>query len=206
MSLVLFVLLVSDSRLRSASAAVAAAAPAGAAAGAAAAAAAEQHVDRIIQETLLLAYALEAAGAAALTLHGRTKDEKGRDTGAADWGVIRRVKQRLQIPGLSERDRETDRYLLLLLLLLLLLFLLLLLLLLLLSCCFLSCCCWSLGAAVSWCCWSLAVAIFCCCCCLLLSIQSWWLVRAAAATAAVAAVSVFNVRGHVVFGVSLSDC
>ncbi|XP_026194539.1 tRNA-dihydrouridine(16/17) synthase [NAD(P)(+)] [Cyclospora cayetanensis] len=77
------------------------------AATAAAAAAAERHLDRTCQDTLLLAYALEAAGAAALTLHGRTKDEKGRDTGEADWGIIRRVKSRLEIPVIANGGVET---------------------------------------------------------------------------------------------------
>ncbi|KAL8274908.1 hypothetical protein Esti_001197 [Eimeria stiedai] len=86
-------------RLRSAAAA--------AAAGAAAAAAAEQQLDRTCQDTLLLAYALEAAGAAALTLHGRTRHEKGGDTGIADWGLVRRVKQRLNIPVIANGGVET---------------------------------------------------------------------------------------------------
>ncbi|KAL8449635.1 hypothetical protein Emed_002890 [Eimeria media] len=77
----------SDARLQS-SAADAAAAPA-----AAAAATAEQQLDRTCQDTLLLAYALEAAGAAALTLHGRTRHEKGADTGTADWGLVRRLAE-----------------------------------------------------------------------------------------------------------------
>ena len=75
-------------------AAAAAAVPA-----AAAVAAAEQQLDRVVQDTLLLARALEACGAAAITIHGRTKNEKGRDTTTADWGLIRRIKQTLQIPG-----------------------------------------------------------------------------------------------------------
>ncbi|OEH79824.1 dihydrouridine synthase protein [Cyclospora cayetanensis] len=50
---------------------------------------------------------LAAAGAAALTLHGRTKDEKGRDTGEADWGIIRRVKSRLEIPVIANGGVET---------------------------------------------------------------------------------------------------
>jgi len=54
--------------------------------------------DQRLQESLNLASSLEAAGASVITLHGRTKEQKGQSTGECDWDAIRALKQRLHIP------------------------------------------------------------------------------------------------------------
>ena len=48
-----------------------------------------------VERSLDLYRALIDAGAAMLTIHGRTQAQKGVDTGAADWDKIRRVVQEL---------------------------------------------------------------------------------------------------------------
>lgn len=52
-------------------------------------------------KTVAYARMIEAAGASVLAVHGRTREQKGRTAGPADWEVIRAVKAALSIPVLA---------------------------------------------------------------------------------------------------------
>lgn len=54
-----------------------------------------------VAKTVAYARMIEDAGASVLAVHGRTREQKGRTAGPADWEVIRAVKAALTIPVLA---------------------------------------------------------------------------------------------------------
>jgi len=53
----------------------------------------KSRVYKSFERTIRLYETLVDAGASVITIHGRTRDEKGQNTALADWDMIRRVKE-----------------------------------------------------------------------------------------------------------------
>lgn len=51
-----------------------------------------------VEKTIQYAKMIQDAGASILTVHGRLREQKGHNTGLADWLQIKRVKEALSIP------------------------------------------------------------------------------------------------------------
>ncbi|KAN0031751.1 hypothetical protein ACTFIV_005618 [Dictyostelium citrinum] len=54
-----------------------------------------------LDDTIKLALQLQEAGCQLLTIHGRTKEQKGHNAGIANWKAIRTIREQLSIPVIA---------------------------------------------------------------------------------------------------------
>ncbi len=60
-----------------------------------------------LEDTVAFARMVEAAGASAVAVHGRTRQQKGNSPGPADWAAIAAVKAALRIPVIANGNVRT---------------------------------------------------------------------------------------------------
>lgn len=61
----------------------------------------KSRIYKSFERTIRLYETLVDAGASIITIHGRTRDEKGHNTALADWEMIRRVKEHFVSKGVN---------------------------------------------------------------------------------------------------------